>query len=406
MANIKHAQLTAGKVKAITAPGAYVDGEELTLRVSDSGTKSWVLRATIGGKRKNIGLGGYPSVGLAEARRLAEKHRQNIRDGVDPVEVKREAREAARLEPVIPTFKAATLEVHRLNLTRLSTKNSKSWLQRAEKYALPPLGTLPIDKIGRQEVLAVLTPIWTTKPETARRVRHIIKSVFNWAIAHEYLEMNPAGEGISPALPSQPKVKDHFKALPYGELAAALACIDSSTAGKVTKLAVRFLALTAARSGEVRGCRWTEIDLPRKLWIIPASRMKSGAEHRVPLSQAALTVLEEARGLQEDQPSELVFPSPVKGGERPLSDMTLTKVLRTTELADRMTIHGIRSSFRDWTSEETVTPWAVAELALAHRVGTSVEQAYHRTDLLEKRRQLMDEWADFLAAPETEGISD
>ena len=147
------------------------------------------------------------------------------------------------------------------------------------------------------------------------------------------------------------KVKDHFKALPYSELAAALARIDSSTAGKVTKLAVRFLALTAARSGEARGCRWTEIDLERKLWIIPASRMKAGAEHRVPLSHAALTVLEEAKSLQEDQPSELVFPSPVKGGEKSLSDMTLTKVLRTTGLADRMTIHGIRSSFRDWTSE-------------------------------------------------------
>ena len=397
MANVKHSLLTAAKVKNITAHGTYSDGEGLTLRVSDAGAKSWVLRATIGGKRKNIGLGGYPSVGLAEARKLAEKHRQSVRNGVDPVQVKREAREAARPAPVIPMFKAATHEVHKLNLSRLSSKNSKSWIQRAEKYAFPSLGTLTIDKIGRQEVLAVLTPIWTTKPETARRVRDIIRSVLNWAIAHEYIEVNPAGEGISPALPSQPKIKTHFKALPYRELPHALGIIENSTAKKVTKLAIRFLALTAARSNEVRGCLWTEIDLDRKLWIIPASRMKAGAEHRVPLSQAALDILEAAKGLQQDRPSELVFPSPVKGSEKPMSDMTLTKVLRTTGLADRMTIHGIRSSFRDWTSEETFTPWAVAELALAHRVGSSVEQAYHRTDLLDKRRELMEAWADFLA---------
>lgn len=398
MANVKHAMLTAGKVKAITTPGTYSDGEGLTLRVRDTGAKAWVLRATIGGKRKNVGLGGYPSVGLAEARRLAEKHRQTIRDGVDPVAAKREAREAAKPESTVPTFKVATLEVHKLNVVRFkSAKHGKNWLQRVEKYAFPALGALPIDKVGRQDVLAILTPIWTTKPETARRVRRIIRSIFDWGIAHEYITINPAGESISPALPPMPKVKEHFRSLPYGELAAALSQIEASTAGKVTKLAVWFLALTAARSGEVRGCLWSEINTGRKLWIIPAARMKAGAEHRVPLSKVALTVLEEAKELQQGQPSELVFPSPVNGGEKPLSDMTLTKVLRTTGLADRMTIHGIRSSFRDWVAEETATPWAVAELALAHRVGTSVEQAYHRTDLLAKRVELMDAWADFLA---------
>ena len=397
MANVKYSLLTAGKVKSLTDPGTYADGEGLTLRVSESGTKSWVLRATIGGKRRNLGLGPYPSVGLGEARKLAEKHRQSIRDGINPVEVKRETREAAKPEPVIPTFKVAALEVHKRNLPRFkSSKHGKNWLQRVEKYAFPSIGTLPIDKIGRQDVLAILDPIWTAKPETARRLRRIIRSVFDWAIAHEYVDVNPAGESISPALPSMPKVKAHFRALPYNDLPAALGVIEASTAKRVTKLAIRFLALTAARSNEVRGCLWSEIDIERKLWIIPASRMKAGAEHRVALSQAALRVVEEAKRLQGDKPSLLVFPSPLKDREAPMSDMTLTKVLRTTGLADRMTIHGIRSSFKDWTSEETYTPWAVSELALAHRVGSAVEQAYHRTDLLEKRRELMESWADFV----------
>ena len=398
MANVKHALLTAGKVKALTTPRTYSDGEGLEFRVSKTGARSWVLRATIGGKRKNIGLGGYPSVGLAEARRLAEKHRQTIRDGVDPAAAKREARKEAKPEQTVPTFKALTLEVHKVNEARFTNaKYCKNWLQRAQKYAFPTLGDLPIDQISRQDVLAILKPIWTEKPETARRVRRIIWSVLEWGIANDHLAVNPAGERISPSLPAMPKVKAHFRSLPYSALAGALAQIEASTAGKVTKLAVRFLALTAARSGEVRGCLWTEIDTERKLWIIPDTRMKAKVEHRVPLSAEALAVIAEARELQKENPSTLVFPSPVKSGDKAMSDMTLTKVLRTTGLADRMTIHGIRSSFRDWVAEETATPWAVAELALAHRVGNSVEQAYHRTDLLAKRIALMDAWSDFLA---------
>ena len=389
--------LTAGQVKSLAKPGMHGDGQGLYLNVARGGSKSWILRITVNGQRRDLGLGGFPTVSLAQARQKSLAMRSDIAEGGDPLAEKQQAKEEA-LIPAIPTFREAALEVHKLNLARLkSDKYCSNWIQRAEKYVLQQLGETPLNQVDRLDVLNILTPIWTTKPETARRVREILKSSFAWGMAHGYLETNPAGETIGAALPAMPKVKEHFRSLPYSELAGALDKIEASTAGKVTKLAVRFLALTAARSGEVRGCLWAEIDTDRKLWIIPANRMKAGAEHRVPLSAEALAVIAEARELQKDNPSILVFPSPVKSGDKAMSDMTLTKVLRATGLADRMTIHGVRSSFRDWVAEETPTPWAVAELALAHRVGTSVEQAYHRTDLLDKRRQLMDDWAEFVS---------
>ena len=398
MANIKHSQLTAGKVKSLNAPGTYADGEGLTLRVSDSGAKSWVLRATIGGKRKNIGLGGFPSVGLAEARRLAEKHRQVVRDGIDPVELKREAREASKPESTIPTFRQATVELHKQKVARFkSEKHGKNWIQRVEKYAFPTIGDKPLDQIDRLEVLNILTPIWTTKSETARRVRQRMRSVFAWGMAFGYIATNPAGESIDAALVSMPKFTAHLRALPYRELPAALKTIRDSQSVKASKLALEFLALTASRSGEVRGATWSEIDWESALWVIPAERMKAGAEHRVPLTDGALAILQEAWAIRDE--GGLVFPSPVKKGH-PLSDMTLTKILRKAGLADRMTVHGIRSSFRDWVAEQTATPWAVAEVALAHKVGNSVEQAYHRTDYIEQCRPLMQEWANFLAKVE------
>ena len=394
MANVKHALLTAAEIKGIANPGAYTDGEGLTLRVSKTGAKAWVFRTTVAGNRKNIGLGGYPAVGLGEARRLAEKHRQTIRAGVDPVAAKRAARQAAKPEPTVPTFGAAAVEVHKLNMARFkSEKHGKNWLQMLEKYAYPTLGDLPMNEIDRSQVLNVLEPVWTTKQETARRVRQRMRSIFAWGMSHGYLDTNPAGEAISAALPSMPKIREHFRALPHTEMPAALNTIRGSTAGRSARLALEFLALTGARSGEVRGATWDEIDWGRSLWIIPASRMKAGFEHRVPLSRVSIAVLEQAWAMCEN---DFLFPSPLKKNSG-LSDMTLTKVLRTNGLAEKMTVHGIRSTFRVWVSEETATPWAVAELALAHRVGTSVEQAYHRTDLLEKRRQLMEDWADFLA---------
>ena len=283
MANVKHSLLTAAKVKAIAVPGTYADGEGLTLRVNDNGSKSWVLRVTVEGKRRNIGLGGYPAVGLAEARRLAEKHRQTIRQGLDPLEIKREAREAAKPVPVIPTFKVAALEVHKQKVASFkSGKHGKNWIQRLEKYVFPSFGNRPINEIDRLDVLNVLTPIWTTKQETARRVRQRVRSVFAWGMAHGYIDTNPAGESIDAALVPMPKIKAHHRALPYLELPAALQTIRESKAVKASKLALEFLALTASRSGEVRGAKWEEINWESALWIIPAGRMKAGVEHRVP----------------------------------------------------------------------------------------------------------------------------
>ena len=209
------------------------------------------------------------------------------------------------------------------------------------------------------------SPGWTTRPETARRVRQRMRTVFRWAMAHEAIESNPAGEAIDGALPSMPKVKAHLRALPYQETAEALRTVDGSPTSPASKLRLRFLVLTAARSGEARGAAWDEIDPDGATWTVPGSRMKSGEEHRVPLSAQALEVLEGAHHLRDGSP--LCFPSPLRPG-RMLSDVTLTKVLRTNGLADRATVHGFRTSFRTWTMEQTQTPWEVAEAALAHRL--------------------------------------
>ena len=262
-----------------------------------------------------------------------------------------------------------------------------------KKHVLPVIGELRVDQIGREDVLRILTPIWTTKPEVARKQRNRIRAVLSWCQAHGFIEHNVAGEMIDGALPAMPAVKEHFRALPYQEVPAALETVEVSGASLAAKLCFRFLVLTATRSGEARGATWSEIDLETKEWRIPAIRMKAGIEHRVPLSDAALAVLEQAQILRDG--SDLIFPSSVKRG-RPLSDMALTKVLRTTGLAKLTTIHGLRSSYRDFASECTNAAHAVMELSLAHKVGPAVEQAYARSDLLAKRRQLAEQWATYV----------
>ena len=378
--------LTAAKVKALTKPGMHHDGRGLYLRVAPGGSESWMLRATIDGRRRDLGLGGYPSVSLARARQLADGHRLAVAEGRDPLAEKRRAK--------TPTFAEAAVKVHEANLPRWKNgKHTAQWLSTLERYAFPTIGKMPLDRITRRDVLAVLTPTWTTKPETARRVRQRIRTVLKWAMAHEFVEHNAAGEGIDGALPAMRRFKAHHRALPYAEIPAALETIDASTTGMAAKLCLRFLILTAARSGEARGAIWPETDLGNRLWTIPAERMKGGAEHRVPLSDTALAVLEQARPLGGSE--GLIFPSPMKPGQ-PMSDMTLTKVLRSTGLAQYATVHGFRTCFRTWASECTSAPHAVMELSLAHAVGSSVEQAYARSDLIEKRRVLMQRWADFV----------
>ena len=372
----------------LAKPGFHGDGGGLYLAVKPSGAKSWCHRITIRGKRRDLGLGSYPHVSLAKARAVAAANRATVADGGDPLADKRRGK--------APRFRDAAAQVHELNRPRWrSAKHSADWWATLERHALPTLGDLTVDAISRLDVLDVLTPIWTSKPETARRVRQRIRTVMQWAVARGHAENNPAGEVIDGALPSMPRVKQHLRALPYPDLPEALTAIAESRASLAARSCLRFLVLTAARSGTARGARWSEIDTNAREWRIPASRMKSGAPHRVPLADAALATLRAVESLSDD--SSLVFPSPRRPGE-PMSDMTLTKVLRDTGWAERTTVHGFRSAFRDWAAERTNAPHAVMELALAHRVGSAVEQAYARSDLLEKRRDLMEQWAWFATA--------
>ena len=344
------------------------------------------MRIVIDGRRRDIGLGGHPAVTLAKARQLADAHRLAVAEGRDPLAEKRRAK--------MPTFTEAAAKVHEANLPRWKNgKHTAQWLSTLERYAFPTIGKMRLDRIERRDVLAILAPIWSTKPETARRVRQRIRTILKWAQAHGYVEHNAAGEGIDGALPPMPHVKAHFRALPYVEVPAALETIDASPAVLAAKLCMRFLILTAARSGEARGAQWSEFDLDAAAWTIPGTRMKGGRQHVVPLSDPALATLHEAEQLRDD--SGLIFPSPRKRG-RPLSDMSLTKLLRDCGLADRATAHGFRSAFRDWAAECTDASHAVMELSPAHAVGGAVEQAYARSDLLKRRRALMAEWGRFV----------
>ena len=386
-------KLTVKTVRAINTPGLYGDGNTLFLRVAPGGSKQWVQRLSIRGKRHDIGLGGCGWVTLEEARRAAYENRRIARQGGDPLTAKRQAK--------VPTFREAAGRTYEALRPRWrSQKVAANWLQQLERHAFKRLGAIPVDRIGREDVLGVLTPIWSTKPETARRVRRHIRATLKWCQAHGFVEVNAAGEAIDGALPRMPAVKAHLRALPYPEVASALDTVAGSRASLTAKLALRFLVLTAARTVEVRGATWDEIDIDARVWRIPGKRMKAAQEHRVPLSTAALATLQDARAL--DDGSALVFPSPVRRGCR-MSNMTLTKVLRDTGLAERATMHGFRSSFRDWCAD-TGKPREIAEAALAHVVG-GVEGAYFRSDLFERRRRLMDSWAAFLTRSHANVVS-
>ncbi len=378
--------LTAAKAKALSESGMHNDGRGLYLRIAKGGSKGWILRIVIDGRRRDIGLGGYSAVSLAKARQLADAHRLAVAEGRDPLAEKRRAK--------MPTFAEAAERVHALNLGRWRNgKHTAQWINTLRTYAFPTIGKMPLDRIERRDVLGILTPIWAAKPETARRVRQRIRAVLKWGQAHGYVGGNVAGEAIDGALPPMPRVKAHFRALPYVEIPGALETIDASPAGLAARACMRFLILTAARSGEARGARWSEVDMEGREWRIPAERMKGGVEHRVPLSDAAVAALHEAAPLRGDD--DLIFPSPRKHG-RPLSDMALTKTLRDCGLADRATVHGFRSAFRDWAAERTNAPRAIMERSLAHAVADAVEAAYARSDLFERRRALMEEWARFV----------
>jgi len=364
-----------------------MDGDGLMLEVKPSGSKSWVVRLQAGGKRRDYGLGSLKDIGLSEARDLARDYRKKLRQGVDPI--------ADRLRvSVVPSFAEAAATVHAEHKRGWRNgKHGDQWLTTLKNYAFPKIGQLPVDQITTGQVRDLLGEIWLTKSETARRVRQRIGTVLDFAHGKGWREPFVMA-AVNKALPKQPRKNGRFEALPYAEVPAFVAKLRERES--MGRLALEALVLTASRSGEVRLARWTEIDLEKATWTIPAERMKAGKTHVVPLSPPALRVFRRAAEIRMAG-TDLVFPGLKRG--KPMSDMTLLKILRDMKL--EATVHGFRSAFRDWCAEETGVPGEVAEVALAHAIPNKVEAAYRRTDFFEKRRKLMVSWGAFCSATAT-----
>lgn len=384
-------RLTVQTIRALKEPGMYGDGNGLYLKVDANGSKRWVQRLVIQGKRRDIGLGSASLVTLAEAREKALEGRKLARSGGDPIAVKRRSEGILTLKKASETYQ----ELSKPNWR--NEKHANQWIQTLKTYAFPKIGDRSIDTITGSDILSVLTPIWNEKPETARRVKQRLGTVLKYAIAQGWRTDNPA-DAISSALPKHDRSKvQHHKALPYQKVGEAIAKVRASNAGMSTKLALEFLVLTATRSRETREAKWGEFDLGNRLWIIPKERMKAKKEHRVPLSDRCLAILKEAKSLRpadKDQGDpDLVFPATTV--TKPLSDNTLSKLMR--ELSIAAVPHGFRSSFRDWAGETTNHPREVIEHAMAHMLKDKAEAAYARSDLLSKRKKVMDDWAAYVA---------
>ena len=387
------AKLKAAAIKNL-APGWHGDGDGVALRVAPGGSRQFYFRKMVHGKRKDFPLGPWPTLTLAQARIKAGELRVAILNGENPLEEK----EAEKKKAATPTFREAAEQTFAAISPRWkSAKVAENWRQRLERHAMKHLGDLRVDEIGREDILRVLAPIWSAKPENGRKVRRYIKQVFSWAMANgKRINRHVAGELIDGALPSMPSVRAHYSALPFAEVGEALEIIRASRASMSARACLEFVVLTACRSGEARLATWGEIDLDSRTWRIPASRTKNGREHRQPLSSQAVAVLEKARATHD---GELIFPSPLHRG-RELSPMTLTKLLRDCGLASRCVVHGFRSSFRSWSSEKTSADYATAELCLGHAVGSAVERSYRRSDLYEKRARLLQSWANYITEAE------
>lgn len=380
--------LSALKIKSLKEPGRYSDGDGLILDLKGPGRGHWLVRVQYGGKRRDIGLGSLDHIGLADARAAAGEIRRQARSGIDPLAERRKE------QVIVPTFIEAANAVHLEH--KAAWKNGKhhaQWINTLDTYAFPRLGKLLVSEIEGPAIRDVLAPIWVEKPETARRVRQRIGAVLDWAYAKGFRASEAPMRSLARGQPRQPRKDGHFAAMPFVDVPAFLARLRQRTS--VTRIALEFLILTAARSGEVRGARWSEIDLAGKVWLIPAERMKAGKDHRVPLSDSALDALQRVAPFKSEV-SDLVFPG--QKPKNPLSDMTLLKILQVMDVP--VTVHGFRSSFRDWCAEATIYPSEVAEAALAHAIPNKVEAAYRRTDFFEKRRNLMAEWGMFCVGSE------
>lgn len=402
--------LNAAKVKALLAKGEpwrHADGAGLYLVVTRPGRGWWMLRYTLAGRTREMGLGPADATGkeghaLADARDRAAAARARIREGVDPLAerealaVAEKAAEAARK----PFREAARGFLSDKSAEWSNPKHRDQWRATLERYAFPHIGDMPVAEIGMEDVRRALAPIWTAKPETATRLRGRIEAVLDFAAVHGWRQgPNPArwaGNLKLAGLPARAKIApvQHHPALPWQDAPAFLRDLRALTA--TSARALEFLILTAARTGEVLEARWSEIDIPGAVWTVPAGRMKARKEHRVPLSDSALAVLEEMSELRDpDDPEGKGYVFPGGLGRGPLSNMAMLALLKRMKRAD-ITPHGFRSTFRDWAGEATAHPGDVVEMALAHVVANKVEAAYRRGDMFEKRRRLMQDWADYL----------
>ena len=395
-------RLSALKVARAKQPGMYADGGGLYLRVAEGGSKQWVFRYAVGTRDRDMGLGPVHTLTLPEAREKAREARLLRLEGIDPIEAKG-ARMAAlkAADARAMTFKQCAEGFIRDNeASWTSARHRQEWVGSLVRLVYPTLGSLPVAAIDTPLVLKVLKPIWEKTPETASRVRGRIENVLGWATVHHYRAGdNPARWGglLEHALPARSKIAkvEHHAALPYAEIGAFVAKLQQDSG--VAAGCLQFITLTAARLDEARSATWDEIDLPNRIWIVPARRMKADKEHRVPLSAGAVVILKQ---MQEIRQSDYVFPGRLEG--RPIGDNTIWRLAKEAA-GSNITIHGLRSSFRDWVAERTSFPREVAEMALAHAIPNAVEAAYRRGDLFEKRRRLMDAWAEFCAKPSHRG---
>ena len=394
--------LTARKVETLRKPGMIADGAGLYFRVTPTGARGWIFRYMLDGKRRDFGLGPFPAVSLADARERAIAARRQVIDKIDPVaERARAALERKKNAAKTMTFAQcaeAYMAAHRAGWR--NARHAAQWPASLRDYVYPVIGELPVEAIDVALVIKIVEPLWSTKNETGTRVRSRIEVVLDWAAARGYRQgENPARwrghlENLLPA-PTKVQRVEHHAALPYAKVAAVIA--ELRRQDSVGARALEFLILTAARLGEVIGARWSEINLADRVWRVPAERMKSGREHRVPLSDGAIAIIEKMHAMRIN---DSLFPSSKPGSK--ISYLPLSLAL-TKACAEKVTMHGFRSSFRDWCAEQTAFPTEVAELALAHQVGTKVEQAYMRSDLFNKRRQLAEAWATFCATPPATG---
>ena len=377
-------KLTVQTLKTLTKPGMYADGDTLFFRIAPGGSRQWVQRSVIRGRRTNRGLGSYPLVTLAKARVKAFENRQLARQGEDPVIVRKREQEP-------PTFGEAVEAVIALNQGRWKDggRTAEQWRNSMRDYVFPSMEHIRVSDIISRDVMKVLGPIWTKKPGMADKIKVRISMTLDWSISQNYRETNPV-MALSKTLKRDDRNKRHFKSVPYQDVRGVIETIKQSKAYPSTVACFHFLVLTATRSGEARGMMWRECDIEAGLWTVPAIRMKAGQEFRVPLSSQAVEILTAQRARKNS--SAFVFPSLRR---KMLSDNTLSKLLRDNRIDAHP--HGFRASFRKWAEECGQAPFAVAEKALSHTVGDSVVQAYlYGTDLFELRRGLMERWGAYL----------